>query len=245
MVAAAEQHEEVARASWEADVLSVERRSVEVAVVEVAPRGSSSLIVWSIGGCGDPGLRLDPARYFSRRMRRIFWLSGVRHRTDCSVAWSFRCSGRRLELKATPSRWALQSASSSPCPKTGISYATPDDRRRHWLSSAACGNLQQIEAPLGIHWLRPPGTSLPRLAGRLWNLYDDEYLSGLAQRRVVRLHTGGLEGPHATTAPKASSARWQRSQATARTGPLMVCGSPDTVRYTAQELDGNGRSRRV
>jgi hemoglobin-like flavoprotein len=33
MVAAAEQHEEVAPASWEADVVSVERRSVEVAVV--------------------------------------------------------------------------------------------------------------------------------------------------------------------------------------------------------------------
>ena len=38
MVAAAEQHEDVAPASWEADVVRVERRSVEVAVVEVAPR---------------------------------------------------------------------------------------------------------------------------------------------------------------------------------------------------------------
>jgi hemoglobin-like flavoprotein len=38
MVAAAEQHEEIAPASWEADVVSVERRSVEVAVIEVAPR---------------------------------------------------------------------------------------------------------------------------------------------------------------------------------------------------------------
>ena len=37
MVAAAEQHEDVAPASWEADG-TVERRSVEVAVVEVAPR---------------------------------------------------------------------------------------------------------------------------------------------------------------------------------------------------------------
>ena len=38
MVAAAEQHEDIAPASWEADVVRVERRSVEVAVVEVAPR---------------------------------------------------------------------------------------------------------------------------------------------------------------------------------------------------------------
>ena len=38
MVAAAEQHEDVAPASWEADVVRVERRSVEVAVIEVAPR---------------------------------------------------------------------------------------------------------------------------------------------------------------------------------------------------------------
>ena len=38
MVAAAEQHEDIAPASWEADVVSVERRSVEVAVIEVAPR---------------------------------------------------------------------------------------------------------------------------------------------------------------------------------------------------------------
>ena len=38
MVAAAEQHEDIAPASWEADVVRVERRSVEVAVVEVTPR---------------------------------------------------------------------------------------------------------------------------------------------------------------------------------------------------------------
>jgi hemoglobin-like flavoprotein len=38
MVAAAEQHEDIAPAYWEADVVSVERRSVEVAVIKVAPR---------------------------------------------------------------------------------------------------------------------------------------------------------------------------------------------------------------
>src|SRR6185436_21057591 len=38
MVAAAEQHEDVAPAAWEADVIRVERRSVEVAVVDVEPR---------------------------------------------------------------------------------------------------------------------------------------------------------------------------------------------------------------
>ena len=38
MVAAAEHHEDVAPAMWEADVVSVERRSVEVAVFEVVPR---------------------------------------------------------------------------------------------------------------------------------------------------------------------------------------------------------------
>jgi hypothetical protein len=38
MVAAAEQHEDIAPAYWEADVVSVERRSVEVAMIEIAPR---------------------------------------------------------------------------------------------------------------------------------------------------------------------------------------------------------------
>jgi NAD(P)H-flavin reductase/hemoglobin-like flavoprotein len=38
MVAAAEQHEELAPAIWEADVVHVERRSMDVAVVEVVPR---------------------------------------------------------------------------------------------------------------------------------------------------------------------------------------------------------------
>ena len=38
MVAAAEQHEDVAPAFWQADVVRVERRSMEVAVVEVVPR---------------------------------------------------------------------------------------------------------------------------------------------------------------------------------------------------------------
>jgi len=42
MVAAAEQHEDVAPAWWEADVVRVERRSVEVAVVEVAPRDAKN-----------------------------------------------------------------------------------------------------------------------------------------------------------------------------------------------------------
>jgi NAD(P)H-flavin reductase len=37
-VIAAEQHEEMSPASWEADVKRVERRSVEVAMIEVAPR---------------------------------------------------------------------------------------------------------------------------------------------------------------------------------------------------------------
>ena len=38
MVASAEQHEDVAPAFWQADVVRVERRSMDVAVVEVAPR---------------------------------------------------------------------------------------------------------------------------------------------------------------------------------------------------------------
>ena len=42
MVASAEQHEDVAPAFWQADVVRVERRSMDVAVVEVAPRESFS-----------------------------------------------------------------------------------------------------------------------------------------------------------------------------------------------------------
>jgi len=38
MVAAAERHEDIAPAYWEAEVVSVERRSVDVGVIEVAPR---------------------------------------------------------------------------------------------------------------------------------------------------------------------------------------------------------------
>ena len=54
MVAAAEQHEDVAPAFWEADVVQFERRSMDVAVVEVAPRAPFRLPRRTVGGRGDP-----------------------------------------------------------------------------------------------------------------------------------------------------------------------------------------------
>ena len=54
MVAAAEQHEDVAPAYWQADVMRVERRSMDVAVVEVAPAGTVLLQAGAVGGRGDP-----------------------------------------------------------------------------------------------------------------------------------------------------------------------------------------------
>ena len=51
-----------------------------------------------------------------------------------------------------------------------------------------------------------------------WNLYDHEYLSELAQKQWFDYTPVVSEDPR-TTAPKDSSAQWQRNPATGRTGP--------------------------
>jgi NAD(P)H-flavin reductase len=72
-----------------------------------------------------------------------------------------------------------------------------------------------------------------------WNLYDHEYLSGLAQKQwfdytpVVSEDPTyhGAKGLVGTVAAK--SGDWSDWTA-------MVCGSPDMVRYSVQELEATG-----
>ena len=92
MVAAAEQHEDVAPASWEADVVRVERRSVEVAVVEVAPREPFSYRAGqsvAVEIPSDPGCGVTSARRMLRIRRGVCSFTSSRSRVAwCPARWS-------------------------------------------------------------------------------------------------------------------------------------------------------------
>jgi len=102
MVAAAEQHEDIAPAYWEADVVGVERRSVEVAVVEVVPREPFPY---------RPGQSVAVEIPQRPRLWRYFSPANA---PDSSGRLQFHIQpiAGGMVSKATPSGWAPRSASS-------------------------------------------------------------------------------------------------------------------------------------
>ena len=111
MVAAAEQHEDVAPAWWEADVVRVERRSVEVAVIEVAPREPFLYRAGQSVAVEIPQRPRYVALLQSRECSEPLRATAVPRAAHCRRDGVYR-SGPPAPLKATPSRWAPRSASS-------------------------------------------------------------------------------------------------------------------------------------
>jgi NAD(P)H-flavin reductase/hemoglobin-like flavoprotein len=235
MVAAAEQDEDVSPAVWEADVVRVERRSVEVAVVEVAPRerfpyraGQSVAVeipqrprLWryfSPANAPDPSGRLQ------------FHIQPIAGGLVSSAVVRRLSEGDTIRMGA-PVGEQLTLPEDGPLPDlllvaggTGLAplRAVLDQIDRGW---EATGSAPRVSL---FHGSRMP-----------WNLYDHEHLTGLARKPwfdytpVVSDDPTyqGAKGLVGTVAAKAAD--WSGRTA-------MVCGSPDMVRYTVQELAAAG-----
>jgi NAD(P)H-flavin reductase/hemoglobin-like flavoprotein len=235
MVAAAEQHEEVAPASWEADVVSVERRSVEVAVVEVSPREPFSYRAGQSVAVEIPH-RPRLWRYFSPANapdpsgRLQFHIQPVAGGLVSSAVVRRLSQGDTIRMGA-PVGEQLTLPENGDVPDlllvaggTGLAplRAVLQQIERRWRSTGYGPRVHLFH-----------GSRMP------WNLYDHEYLSGLARKPwfdytpVVSddptYH--GAKGLVGTVAAK--SGDWSGRIA-------MVCGSPAMVRYTVQELEDAG-----
>jgi NAD(P)H-flavin reductase/hemoglobin-like flavoprotein len=235
MVAAAEQHEEIAPASWEADVVSVERRSVEVAVVEVAPReefpyraGQSVAVeipqrprVWRY---------FSPANAPQRSGRMQFHVQPIAGGLVSTAVVRRLSQGDTIRMGA-PVGEQLTLSEYAPTPDllmvaggTGLAplRAVLEQIDRGW---EATGSAPRVHL---FHGSRMP-----------WNLYDNEHLTRLA-RKPWFAYTPvvsddptypGAQGLVGTVAAKADD--WSGRTA-------MVCGSPGMVRQTMHQLEAVG-----
>ena len=235
MVAAAEQDEDVSPALWVADVVSVERRSVEVAVIEVAPREPFSYRAGQSVAVEIPQ-RPRIWRYFSpanapdESGRMQFHIQPIAGGLVSTAVVRRLGKGDTIKMGA-PVGQQLTLPESGPVPDllmvaggTGLAplRAVLEQIARGWRST---GHGPRVHL---FHGSRMP-----------WNLYDHEHLTDLARKPwfdytpVVSDDPTyyGAKGLVGTVAAK--SGDWSGRIA-------MVCGSPDMVRYTVQELENAG-----
>ena len=235
MVAAAEQHEEVAPASWEAEVVGVERRSVEVAVIEVAPR---TPFPYRAGQSVAVEIPHRPRlwRYFSPANapepsgRLQFHVQPIAGGLVSTAVVRRLSRGDTIRL-AAPVGEQLTLPESGPLPDllmvaggTGLAplRAVLEQIDRGWQATGSGPRVHLFH-----------GSRMP------WNLYDHEHLTQLARKPwfdytpVVSDDPTypGARGLVGTVAAKADD--WSRRTA-------MVCGSPGMVRHAVQELKAVG-----
>ena len=235
MVAAAEQHEDVAPAFWEAEVVRFERRSVDVAVVEVAPRvrfayraGQSVAVeipqrprLWRYFS---PANAPHPSGHLQFHVQPIpggmVSTALVRHLSEGDTVRLAAPVGTQLTLPERGSLADLLMVAGG----TGLAplRAVLEQIDRKWASTRSAPRVHLFH-----------GSRMP------WNLYDNNYLTELARQPwfnytpVVsedRSYPGarGLVGSVA-----ARAANWSR-----RT--VLVCGPPAMVRHTVGELRASG-----
>jgi NAD(P)H-flavin reductase/hemoglobin-like flavoprotein len=235
MVAAAEQHEEVAPASWEADVVGVERRSVEVAVIEVAPRTpfpyrAGQSVAVEIPHRPRLWRYFSPANAPDSSGRLQFHVQPIAGGLVSTAVVRRLSRGDTIRLGA-PVGEQLTLPESGPLPDllmvaggTGLAplRAVLEQIDRSW---DATGSGPRVHL---FHGSRMP-----------WNLYDHDYLTRLARKPwfdytpVVSDDPTypGARGLVGTVAAKADD--WSGRTA-------MVCGSPGMVRHSVQELKAVG-----
>ncbi len=235
MVAAAEQHEEIAPASWEADVVSVERRSVEVAVIEVAPRQEFTYRAGQSVAVEVPQ-RPRLWRYFSPANapqpsgRMQFHVQPIDGGLVSTAVVRRLGQGDTIRLAAP----------------VGEQLTLPEDGPHSDLLMIAGGTglapLRAVLEQIDQGW--EATGSAPRVhlfhGSRMpWNLYDHEHLTRLA-RKPWFAYTAvvsddptyhGARGLVGTVAAKADD--WSERTA-------MVCGSPGMVRHAMHELEEIG-----
>jgi NAD(P)H-flavin reductase/hemoglobin-like flavoprotein len=235
MVAAAEQHEDVAPAFWEADVVRVERRSVEVAVIEVAPRQE---FPYRAGQSVAVEIPQRPRlwRYFSPANapddsgRMQFHIQPIAGGLVSTAVVRRLSEGDTIKLAAP----------------VGEQLTMPENGDVPDLLLVAGGTglaplravLQQVERGWRATGYGPRvhlfhGSRMP------WNLYEHEHLTELAcmpwfdYTPVISEDPtyDGAKGLVGEAAAKGDD--WSGRTA-------MVCGSPDMVRHTVQELKAAG-----
>jgi NAD(P)H-flavin reductase/hemoglobin-like flavoprotein len=237
MVAAAEQHEDIAPAYWEADVVLVERRSVEVAVIEVAPRQK---FLYRAGQSVAVEIPHRP------RLWRYFSPANAPH------------SSGRLQFHVQPIAGGLVSTAAARRLSQGdtVKLAAPVGEQLTLPENGRVPDLLMVAGGTGLAPLRAvleqidrgwkatgsaPQVHLFHGARMPWNLYDHKYLAGLATKPwfaytpVVSADPTyqGVRGLVGTVAAKADD--WSERTA-------MVCGSPGMVRHTVQQLRAAGLS---
>ena len=235
MVAAAEQHEDSAPAFWEADVVRVERRSVEVAVIEVAPRQE---FPYRAGQSVAVEIPQRP------RLWRYF-----------SPANAPQPSGP-LQFHVQPIAGGLVSTAAARRLSQGdtVKLAAPVGEQLTLPENGSVPDLLMVAGGTGLAPLRAvleqvdrgweTTGSAPRVhlfhGSRMsWNLYDHDYLSLLATKPWFTYTPvvsddptyRGTRGLVGTVAAKADD--WSGRTA-------MVCGSPGMVRHTVRELRAAG-----
>jgi len=235
MVAAAEQHEDIAPAYWEADVVRVERRSVEVAVIEVAPRQKFLY---------RPGQSVAVEIPQRPRLWRYFSPANAPH------------SSGRLQFHVQPIAGGLVSTAAARRLSEGdtIRLAAPVGEQLTLPENGRVPDLLMVAGGTGLAPLRAvleqidrgweatgaaPRVHLYHGARMPWNLYDHEYLARLATKPWLAYTPvvsedptyQGIRGFVGTVAAKADD--WSDRTA-------MVCGSPDMVRHTVEELRAAG-----
>jgi NAD(P)H-flavin reductase/hemoglobin-like flavoprotein len=235
MVAAAEQHEDVAPAWWEADVVSVERRSVEVAVVEVSPREEFSYRAGQSVAVEVPQ-RPRLWRYFSPANapdpsgRLQFHVQPIAGGLVSTAVVRKLSGGDTIKLAAP----------------VGEQLTLPDDEPIPNLLMVAGGTglaplravLEQIDRRYESTGSAPQvhlfhGSRMP------WNLYDHEHLSWLARKHWFTYT------PVVSEDPTYHGARGLVGTVAAKSGDwsgrmVMICGGPGMVRHTVQELEASG-----
>src|SRR5215213_4647135 len=230
-----EHYEAVAAASWEAEVVGVERRSVEVAVIEVAPRTPFSYRAGQSVAVEIPH-RPRLWRYFSPANAPEpsgllqFHVQPIAGGLVSTAVVRRLSRGDTIRL-AAPVGEQLTLPESGPLPDilmvaggTGLAplRAVLEQIDRGWQATGSGPRVHLFH-----------GSRMP------WNLYDHEHLTQLARKPwfdytpVVSDDPTypGARGLVGTVAAKADD--WSRRTA-------MVCGSPGMVRHAVQELKAVG-----
>lgn len=235
MVAAAEHHEDVAPAMWDADVVRVERRSVEVAVVEVVPR---QRFVYRPGQSVAVEIPQRPRHW------RYFSPANAPDPTG------------RLEFHVQPIAGGIVSNALVRQLSRGdtVRMAAPVGQQLTLPQYGPQSNLLLIAGGTGLAPLRAvleqidrkweTTRSVPRVhlfhGSRMpWNLYDNKHLNELARKPwfdftpVVSEDRSypGARGLVGTVA--ARSGDWSRHT-------VLVCGPPPMVLHTVGELKAVG-----
>jgi NAD(P)H-flavin reductase/hemoglobin-like flavoprotein len=235
MVAAAERHEDLAPAYWEADVVSVERRSVEVAVIEIAPRQefpyrAGQSVAVEIPQRPRLWRYLSPANAPHSSGRLQFHIQPIAGGLVSTAAARRLSQGDTVKLAAP----------------VGEQLTLPENGRVPDLLMVAGGTglapLRAVLEQIDRDWETTgsaPQVHLFHGARMPWNLYDHEHLARLATKPWFAYT------PVVSEDPTYQGVRGLVGTVTANAGDwsnrtAMVCGSPEMVRHTVQELRAAG-----